>query len=491
MLGVEHLVLDLFLAQQLGKVFRDLDGGGTHQHRLTTFVAILDILDDGVVFVLGGEIDQVRVVLADHGAVGGNHHHLQAVDLLKFVGLGVCGAGHAGELVVEAEIILEGDGGQRLVLVLDGHPLLGLDGLVQALRPAPAGHGAAREFVDDDHLVVLHDVVHVPLVQGMGAQGGDEVVHEGNVGGIVEALAFLEQPGLEQQLFYMLMPLLGEIDLLGLLVDTVVAGAVLLRLRLELGDQLVDLEIERRLVVDGPGDDQGGARLVDENGIHLIDDGVVQAALHLVLHAEGHVVAQVVEAEFVVGAVGDVGGIGGALLLGALPRQDHPGAEPQEFVQLAHPLRVALGQIVVDRDHVHALARQGVEIGRQGRHQRLALAGAHFGDLALVKHHATDELDIEMAHVEDPLARLAHHGEGLGQEFVQRSPIGQALAEFSGLGAQRLIGERRHRVFQGVDLLHHHPHAFQQAFIAAAEYLADYVCDHKMNDCLGKKLKKG
>ena len=70
-------------------------------------------------------------------------------------------AGHAGELRVQAEIVLEGDRGQRLVLGLDRHALLGFEGLVEALGVASAFHHAAGELVDDDDLVVLDDVVDV------------------------------------------------------------------------------------------------------------------------------------------------------------------------------------------------------------------------------------------------------------------------------------------------------------------------------------------
>jgi hypothetical protein len=52
--------------------------------------------------------------------------------------------GHARQLLVLAEVVLEGDGGERLVLALDLHLLLGLDGLVQPVAPAAAGHQAAR-----------------------------------------------------------------------------------------------------------------------------------------------------------------------------------------------------------------------------------------------------------------------------------------------------------------------------------------------------------
>ena len=47
-------------------------------------------------------------------------------------------------------------------------------------------------------------------------------------------------------------------------------------------------------------------RLVDQNRVHLVDDRVFQRALHHLLQRGLHVVAQVVEAELVVGAVGDV-----------------------------------------------------------------------------------------------------------------------------------------------------------------------------------------
>ena len=110
-------------------------------------------------------------------AVGRDHHHFQAVDALEFVGFGVGRAGHAGQLVVHAEVVLEGDRGQRLVLALDRHAFLGLDRLVQAVGPATARQGAAGEFVDDDHLAVAHDVFDVALVQRVRAQAGVEVVH--------------------------------------------------------------------------------------------------------------------------------------------------------------------------------------------------------------------------------------------------------------------------------------------------------------------------
>ena len=51
------------------------------------------------------------------------------------------------------KVVLEGDRGERLVLLLDGDELLCLQRLVQAFREAPPLHHPAGELVDDDHLV--------------------------------------------------------------------------------------------------------------------------------------------------------------------------------------------------------------------------------------------------------------------------------------------------------------------------------------------------
>ena len=96
---------------------------------------------------------------------------------------------------------------------------------------------------------------------------------------------------------------------------------------------------------------------------------------------------------------------------------DHAYRETKEGVKLAHPLRVALGQIVVDGDHVHAASRQRIQVNRQSRHQRLAFTGLHLGDLALVQYRSADQLHVEMTHVEHTLAGLAHYRKSFRQDL--------------------------------------------------------------------------
>ena len=74
--------------------------------------------------------------------------------------------------------------------------------------------------------------------------------------------------------------------------------------------QLLDLRPERIeflvfVLESGPGNDQRSTGIVDQDRIDLIDNGVVMPALYQFLRRAAHIVAQVVEAELVVGPVSD------------------------------------------------------------------------------------------------------------------------------------------------------------------------------------------
>ena len=242
-LCVEHLVRNAAFAQQSGEVLRGLDGRGAHQHRLAAFTAVLDVLDNGLELLVLGQIHEIGPVLADHGHMGRDDHDLEPIDLLKLRGLGIRRTGHAGELLVEAEIVLESDGGQGLVLVLDRHSFLGFHRLMQPLRPAPAGHGSSGELVDNDHLAITNDVIDVPGEQRVGAQTRVEMMHQHDVAGVVQAFSRLQHARFLEQLFHPLMAFLGEINLPRFLVYGEVAGTVFDFLPLEFRNQAVDADV--------------------------------------------------------------------------------------------------------------------------------------------------------------------------------------------------------------------------------------------------------
>ena len=144
-------------------------------------MALHYLLDDGAILALHGLVDGIRVVLALHRAVGGHADDVQAVDFGKLGGLGAGGTGHTGQLFVHTEVVLEGDGSQRLAFGGDLHALLGLDGLMQAFVVAAADHQTAGELVHDDDLTILDYIVDIPLHYAVGLDSLIDVVGKGHV----------------------------------------------------------------------------------------------------------------------------------------------------------------------------------------------------------------------------------------------------------------------------------------------------------------------
>ena len=217
-LGVEHLVADAAAAQLLGEVLGLLDRDGADEHRLALLVALDDVVDDGLVLRLLGAVDEVGLVDADHRTVRRDRDDPEVVDRVELGGLGHGRARHARELVVHAEVVLEGDRREGLVLVLDLDPLLGLDRLVHALVVAATGEHAAGVLVDDEHLAVHDDVVLVALEELLGLDRVVEVADERGVGRLVEVVD-------AEVVLDLLDAALEDADGALLLVDLVVAAA--------------------------------------------------------------------------------------------------------------------------------------------------------------------------------------------------------------------------------------------------------------------------
>ncbi len=465
--------IDLLVAvllQVLGQHFRLLDRGGADQHRLQPRIGALDLGQDRGIFLGLGAVDLVVLVEARDRQIGRNFHDFELVDVEQFVGFGRSRTGHAGELFVHPEIVLEGDRGERLVFRLHRLMLLGFQRLVQAFRIAPARHHASRELVDDDDFAVADDVVLVTGEQRVGAQRLVDVVHNRDVLDVVERIA-LELAGVAQERLDLLHAGFGQRHRALLLVDVVV-GLV------EFREEGVDGVVELGAVVERAGDDERRACFIDENGIHFVDDGVEVAALDHILQAILHVVAQIVEAVFVVGAVGDVAAVS-ELALGIVEAMDdHTGGHAEEGIDLAHPGGVTAGEVVVDGDDMDASACERIEIDRKRCHQRLAFAGLHLGDVALMQHHAADQLHVEMALAERALGGLAHGREGGNQNVVEGRAGGQLFAELFGAGLQGLVGKGGNFGLERVDgvdagLVPLHP-----PIIGGAEKLAGERADH-------------
>src|SRR5712691_3317867 len=352
-----------------------------------------------------------------------NDYNIELIDFVEFFCLGKSGTSHACQLVVEAKKVLEGDGRQGMVLALDLDPFFGLDGLVQTLAVAASWHLATRELVNNDDFAIFDDVVFVALEDDMRFNGILHVARQFHVFRLVDVfhtrqlLNFFDTGICEQH---------GASFLFN--------GIVGFFFQARRPARKFRVLVGRFLAL--ARDDERGARFVDQDVINLVNDGVVQVALHKLVERVDHVFAQVVKAKFVVGAIGNISVVGGSPL--GSERFDsvhnHTDGQPQKLVDLSHPFGITTRQVVVDGDDMHSPARQRVQVSGQGCNQRLTFTGTHLGYFALVQYDAADKLHVVMAHSDSTLPCFAHDSKSFRQDIFERAPgaitfhnIGQEL----------------------------------------------------------------
>ena len=425
-LGVEDVVLDSALGKNTRELLGILDGNSADQARLSLGVALLDVGGNCSELRVNRAVHQIIVVHSLDRLVGRDHLDGNVIDLAELCVLGHGGTGHAGELVIHEEVILESDGGECLVLLANDHAFLCLYGLMQALGVAPALHNAAGELIDDldlavDDNILLVTVEHVLRLKGL-LQVVDELTRDIGID-VLDAQVRLDL----LQAFVS-----GRDGVLGLIhleVDV----------RRKTTDGTGEVLISARGLSAGARDNERSTGLVDKNGVRLVDDSVVVAALDSLVCAGDHVVAKVVKSELGVRAVSDVSLIGRLLEveLHAVLNKADPHAE--EAIDAAHPFRVALRKVIVDGNDVHALARDSVEVTGECGDESLAFTGLHLGDGSPVQGNAADDLNIEVAQARDTARGLSHRGKSLRKQIIKRLAGLIALAEELCLASELLI----------------------------------------------------
>ena len=217
-----------------------------------------DFIDHRVKFFARRAEDMIILIHTGNAAVGWHFDNAEAVNRAEFFGLGDGRPRHAGELIIQAEIVLIGDRGKGDVFRLDRQALFGLNRLMQAIREAPARHHAAREFVDQDNLTIAHDVFFVFGKEFMRAQTLVDVMDDRRAFGIIKRLLWAQKLKLLQPLLEEFVTLIGKGHTARFFID----GEMLI---CQFGDDFVDGHIEIRAILRWARNNKRRARLVDQD----------------------------------------------------------------------------------------------------------------------------------------------------------------------------------------------------------------------------------
>ncbi len=380
-LGVEDLARDARPGQGRGELLRFPNARRPHKDGTARGVDGCDLPDEGLALGLPVSEHDVGQVPAHARPVGRHDDDAEAVEFLELSRRGLGRGRHAAKRRIEPEEVLERDRAEDAPLGAAPHPLLGLDGGLEAVGPMPLVHDPAGELVDDLDAAVADDVIDVALEQELGVEGAVDRGQELFVPGSEEVAA--AEDGLDAA-----DARVGREDVGVLGVRLEVAAPLEVP---DDGGQPRDVEAGR---AGGPGDDERDPGFVDEDGVGLIDEGHGERPVDEFAGLVGQPVPQVIEAGLLGGGVRDIAGIGG--LLGGLVQALLDGADGQaeEAVGRAHPGRVAAGQVIVEGQHVDGPAEEGEVRGGEHGRQRLALPGRELGDPAVGHGQPGDELDV-------------------------------------------------------------------------------------------------
>ena len=108
------------------------------------------------------------------------------------------------------------------------------------------------------------------------------------------------------------------------------------------------------------GNDKRCPGFIDQYRVYLVNDTEMHSPQNQLFLVDNHIIAQIVKSQFIIGHISNVALICLLALLGSHTVQNHTHGESQEFVNLSHPFRVTLCQIVIDRDHMYAFSFQSI-----------------------------------------------------------------------------------------------------------------------------------
>ena len=170
----------------------------------------------------------------------------------------------------------------------------------------------------------------------------------------------------------------------------------------------------------------------------------MKLALYQLFLVDHHVVTQVIETELIVCNIRDIAVVLRTPLLGFHGLQHAADCQAQEPVYFPHPVRVAVGQVIIDRDDADTASLQSVQIGRQRTDEGLAFTGLHLCDTALMQNHAADQLYTEMLHPQHTSRGFTDDSVRFRKNVVECLALCQALFELRSLCCELLITQFDH-----------------------------------------------
>ena len=311
-------------------------------------MTLFNILNNCLKLRINTWVEQVRMVNTCYRTVGWNRNNTNVVCFAELFFLRLSCTCHTGQLLIHTEEVLISNGSRCLCFFLNRYTFFGFNRLVETVRVTAAFHCPTSKLIDNQNFLIFTDhIVNVKEHDVVSSQSIVDKVSQGNIFNIVEIV---------------------QLEVAFCLVNTWVRQTN--RLRLNIDDVVVliqrfDIVVSHMIKLVGiwrnrSWYNQWCPSFVNQDWVHLIDQGIVEWALYHVFSTDYHVITQVVKADFSIGWIGNVASVRFFLLRWRLSRQIDTDRKAQPRVEFTHFGRVTLSQVFIDCDNVHTFACKGV-----------------------------------------------------------------------------------------------------------------------------------
>ena len=290
LLCVQHIMFDPPLFKEIAQPLGIFYGNCTNQYRLTGFMSLCDSVGDGLKLIFLFGKNSIIKVFPYNRFVGRNYHYIHIVNVTEFLFLCFCGTCHSGQLVIHSEVVLKSDGSKGFGLRTHQNAFLCLDCLVEPVAVSSSEHETACKFINNDDFSILYYIVHIPFHYGSGFKSFQNVMVYFHVFRVTEVFNVKEffrfGHACVCQTYSLFLFFNCEIIFLFQGFNKSVCNLIKIR-------RLVSLS----------GNNQRCSCFINKNGVHLVDDGIIKVTLSQLALVNYHIVAEVIEAELVIGSV--------------------------------------------------------------------------------------------------------------------------------------------------------------------------------------------
>ena len=232
-----------------------------------------------------------------------------------------------------------------MVFFVDAYAFFGFNSLVNTFAPTTAFQDTPGELIDNLYVAGINDVILVAAIQLFSPQCHRQLVNQVLLNSVVQVV--------KTKFFFNFFDTKFSRNN-----NALVFFYFVVNITLQDTNNGRELVIHVCCVSDATRNNERCTRFVNEDAVYFVNNGEVMTTLHLVIKRSSHVVAQVVEAEFVVSSVRDVTCIINALFRRRLATSGNnkTNIESHELMNATHPFSVESRQVIVDRDDMHAIA---------------------------------------------------------------------------------------------------------------------------------------